>query len=226
MFSRKRARGTSARRRRRRRPTALAQSLVGRRRTPAPEHGPYDVADAPDGRARGSTWAACRSRPSTGSRCGCRPTRTAQIQQVVLVSRRQRAAARRVRRAAHRGHLGRGPRRDAASDWSPTASPPQEVDGEYGAELRGPGAGPAGRPGRPAVRRRRRAALDGPGGVPGPGGDRSRTRRRLARRVPARASWWTATTRPGRSASRCRCGCRRRWPSRRRRDRRGERPGP
>ena len=122
---------------------AVARRCARRRLTPAttsdaapPEHGPYDVADAPDGVAAARPGQPADPGASTGSRCGCRPTRTAPI-----------AAGRAGRTATARCSSACSPRRAprasgtrsatrSASRLSPTASPPQEVDGEYGTELR------------------------------------------------------------------------------------------
>ena len=75
--------------------------------------------------------------------------------------RRQRAAARRVRRARAPRASGTRSATRSASRCSATASPPRRPTGEYGIELRAR-VRTAGRPDRPALRRHRRAALDGP----------------------------------------------------------------
>ena len=86
-----------------------------------PSVGPYDVSDAPRRACSGSTWAACRSRRCPASRCGCRPTRTASIQQVVLVSGESALQLGVFAAPRYRGDLGRGARRDPRSRCWPTA---------------------------------------------------------------------------------------------------------
>ena len=157
----------------------------------------------------GSTWAASRSRRCRTWRCGCRPTPQGRDPAGGAGARAERVAARRVRRAPFGGHLGRGARGDPHLAAERRRRRPGGR-GERGTELRGPGPHPGRRD------RLRFIGIDGPRwmvrGVFQ--GQAASTRSPAARSRPAwTAWWWTAARRPSRSVSRCRCGCRARWPS-------------
>ena len=173
---------------------------------PAAEHGPYDVAEAPAGVRAARPGQPADPGDRRASRSGCRPTRRARSQQVVLVQRRQRAAARRVRRARARegiwDEVREEIRKSLFSDGVAAAGDRRRV--RRGAARPGPYA-------RGGLTDLRFVGIDGPrwmvrGALPGPGGHRP-GRGRARSGVPARPRGRPRARRPSRSASRCRCGC-------------------
>ena len=194
--------GMRARSRRRTEPAARLTM-----RHDGPEFGPYDVSEAPDGRAgparpgRAADPGGGRGRDPAGGRAAGRdPAGPAR-------PRRQPAAAGRVRRAAHRGHLGRGPARACAARWSASGAKPARSTASTAPSCR-PGSTDGHGHGRGSPRRHRRAALVRARryiGAAAVDPDRAGPLRRCC------AAWWsTGASRRGRSARLCRCGCRRR----------------
>ena len=210
MFSRKRGGPKHVRTGDAPRSAALAQSMESDGTAPRPEHGPWDAEWAPDDVQRldlGSLLIPAID----GVEVRVQANPDGVVEQVVLVvgeSALQLGVFAAPRSEGIWGEV-RGEIAEAMVADGVTA---REIEGPYGVELVATVNTPQG-PADVRFCRGRRAALDGPGRC-------SRARRpatapRRARSATAWRGWsWSATTRPVRSARRCRCACPRRWPTR------------
>ena len=205
IFSRKRA--DAGRHARDERATEVLDEARGE---PAPAHrGPYDSPRRPTSVQRldlGSLQI-----PAVAGRRGAGAGRPAGRDPAGRAGpRRQRAAARRLRGAAHRGHLGRGARGDP-----PVAAQRRRrrPGGRRASTAPSCAPGCAPRRARPTCGSSASTGRAGwSGRLPGPGGHRPG--RAPGRSPSAWTAWWsTGARRRSRSASRCRCACPGRWPS-------------